>query len=218
MGRHEDEIGISVGAGDEPGAWGSASLECDIVMKGGITSGVVYPGAVIALARRYVFKSIGGASAGAIAAAAVAAAEYGRTTGGGFARLAQVPQEFSATDARGDPFLLGAVPSGGLDSSGCSTPPSGSSASGAARGVEKLLRSFALGPIVAAAVAVGGRAARGPRCRALVVRGRDPRGRALGSASAVLVRDPVARSTRSPPTTLGLLPAWPGAQPARRRR
>lgn len=54
---------------------------CDIVMKGGITSGVVYPGAVVRLARRYRFRSIGGTSAGAIAAAIVAAAEHARQTG-----------------------------------------------------------------------------------------------------------------------------------------
>src|SRR4051812_14643124 len=42
-------------------------LCCDIVMKGGITSGVVYPGAVLKLAPLYRFKSIGGASAGGIA-------------------------------------------------------------------------------------------------------------------------------------------------------
>ena len=40
---------------------------CDIVMKGGVTSGVVYPGAVCELAKHYQFKSIGGASSGAIA-------------------------------------------------------------------------------------------------------------------------------------------------------
>ncbi|MFS2045864.1 patatin-like phospholipase family protein, partial [Stenotrophomonas geniculata] len=43
-------------------------------MKGGITSGIVYPNAVLALAREYRFKSIGGTSAGAIAAAVAAAA------------------------------------------------------------------------------------------------------------------------------------------------
>lgn len=65
---------------------------CDLVMKGGITSGVVYPHAVVELSREYRFKSIGGTSAGAIAAAASAAAEYGRTSaGGGFARLAELP-------------------------------------------------------------------------------------------------------------------------------
>ncbi len=50
---------------------------CDLVMKGGITSGIVYPNAVLALARSYRFKNIGGTSAGAIAAAASAAAAYG---------------------------------------------------------------------------------------------------------------------------------------------
>lgn len=52
-------------------------------MKGGITSGVVYPGAVAALAERYRFRTLGGSSAGAIAAAVCAAAEYGRQTGRG---------------------------------------------------------------------------------------------------------------------------------------
>ncbi|MQA10041.1 MAG: patatin [Pseudonocardiaceae bacterium] len=47
-------------------------------MRGGTTSGVIYPLAVCSLAQRYVFRSIGGASAGAIAASATAAAEYGR--------------------------------------------------------------------------------------------------------------------------------------------
>ena len=55
-------------------------LECDIVMKGGITSGVIYPLAVCELARTYRLRSVGGASAGAIAAAAAAAAEVGRAT------------------------------------------------------------------------------------------------------------------------------------------
>jgi hypothetical protein len=51
-------------------------------MKGGITSGIVYPGVVMKLAHRYRFASIGGTSAGAIAAAFAAAAEYGRQRGG----------------------------------------------------------------------------------------------------------------------------------------
>ena len=51
---------------------------CDVVMKGGVTSGVVYPPTVMQLSRRYRFKNIGGASAGAIAAGATAAAEYER--------------------------------------------------------------------------------------------------------------------------------------------
>ena len=69
--------------------------ECDLVMKGGITSGIVYPPVVLKLAakdpnplsdphrpegRSYRFRNIGGTSAGAIAAAVTAAAEYGRET------------------------------------------------------------------------------------------------------------------------------------------
>jgi predicted acylesterase/phospholipase RssA len=54
---------------------------CDIVMKGGITSGVVYPLAAVELAKEHRFRNIGGTSAGAIAAAAVAAAEVGRRGG-----------------------------------------------------------------------------------------------------------------------------------------
>lgn len=53
------------------------SRYCDLVMKGGITSGIVYPNAVLALAREFRFKNIGGTSAGAIAAAASAAAALG---------------------------------------------------------------------------------------------------------------------------------------------
>jgi predicted acylesterase/phospholipase RssA len=65
-------------------------LSCDIIMKGGITSGVVYPLAVCELAKEYRFRNIGGTSAGAIAAAAAAAAEFGRDKGG-FTKFAQLP-------------------------------------------------------------------------------------------------------------------------------
>ncbi|WSG73668.1 patatin-like phospholipase family protein [Rhizobium beringeri] len=58
------------------------SRECDVVMKGGITSGVVYPKALLQLKDRYRFRNIGGASAGAIAAAVAAAGEFGRDRGG----------------------------------------------------------------------------------------------------------------------------------------
>ncbi|MDP9105676.1 MAG: patatin-like phospholipase family protein [Candidatus Eremiobacteraeota bacterium] len=67
---------------------------CDIVLKGGVTSGVVYPRAITRLAERYVFRSIGGTSVGAIAAALAAAAEYDRcerASTNGFDRLAKVP-------------------------------------------------------------------------------------------------------------------------------
>src|SRR3954467_5325900 len=66
------------------------AAEADMVMKGGITSGVVYPLAVCELAKRYRFRNLGGSSAGGIAAAFAAAAEYARDTGG-FQRLATLP-------------------------------------------------------------------------------------------------------------------------------
>ena len=56
-------------------------LECDLVMRGGITSGIVYPRAIAKLAETYNFRSIGGTSAGAIAAAATAAAQFGANNG-----------------------------------------------------------------------------------------------------------------------------------------
>ena len=37
---------------------------CDLVMKGGITSGIVYPKAVCELASEFTFRNIGGNSAG----------------------------------------------------------------------------------------------------------------------------------------------------------
>ncbi|MDX3911713.1 MAG: patatin-like phospholipase family protein [Sphingobium sp.] len=54
---------------------------CDLIMKGGITSGVVYPKMITTLAKKYNFRNIGGASAGAIAAGVAAAAEYARIMG-----------------------------------------------------------------------------------------------------------------------------------------
>ena len=50
---------------------------CDLVMKGGITSGLVYPMAVHRIGQHYWFRNIGGTSAGAIAAALSAAAALG---------------------------------------------------------------------------------------------------------------------------------------------
>ena len=68
---------------------------CDVVMKGGITSGVVFPAAIARLSTQFRFRNIGGTSAGAIAAAGAAAAEYRRATdaanpGYGFARLGEL--------------------------------------------------------------------------------------------------------------------------------
>jgi len=77
---------------DANGATTEKKRYCDIVMEGGITSGVVYPWAVTQLADRYQFKNIGGTSAGAIAAAATAAAELGRAKGvASFQKLNQLP-------------------------------------------------------------------------------------------------------------------------------
>lgn len=76
---------------------GADGPECDLVMKGGITSGIVYPRAIARLSEHYRLRSIGGASAGAIAAAAAAAAEYGRDEGG-FERLTRLPDVLAETD------------------------------------------------------------------------------------------------------------------------
>jgi len=82
---------------------------CDLVMKGGITSGVVYPPAIFALAGQYRFKNIGGTSAGAIAAAITAAAEFQRRVTGsmdGFRRVEQLPDALGTTDGSGNTQLL----------------------------------------------------------------------------------------------------------------
>ncbi len=65
---------------------------CDLIMKGGITSGVAYPGAVLKLQEKYNFAAIGGASAGAIAAGMTAAAQYA-PDGAGFTRLEDLRAE-----------------------------------------------------------------------------------------------------------------------------
>lgn len=73
-------------------AFANPTKECDVIMKGGITSGVVYPLAITELAQTYRLRNIGGTSAGAIAAALAAAAECGRENPqGGFPRLAELP-------------------------------------------------------------------------------------------------------------------------------
>ena len=77
---------------------------CDLVMKGGITSGVVYPLAITELANHYLFKNIGGNSAGAIAAVITAAAEYGKRSGkqNAYDVVASLPKQLE-----GNGFLLG---------------------------------------------------------------------------------------------------------------
>ena len=73
---------------------------CDLVMKGGITSGVVYPLAITELSHKYLFKNIGGTSPGAVAAAITAAAEYGRRKGNpsAYARLAALPKDLGTNN------------------------------------------------------------------------------------------------------------------------
>ena len=79
---------------DQGSRFGQPEKICDIVLKGGITSGVVYPLALVSLAEKYRFSNIGGTSAGAMAAVAAAAAEYGRhIENAGFDRLARIPDE-----------------------------------------------------------------------------------------------------------------------------
>ena len=73
-----------------------ADRYCDLIMKGGITSGVVYPEAINRLSRQYRFKNIGGSSAGAMAAALTASAEHQRRQSGsraGFDLLAGLPDQ-----------------------------------------------------------------------------------------------------------------------------
>lgn len=78
---------------DDPQTYANPDLTADLVMKGGITSGIVFPRAMCELARRYRFHQIGGTSAGAIAAGVAAAAEHGRSQGrpASFVGLAALP-------------------------------------------------------------------------------------------------------------------------------
>jgi predicted acylesterase/phospholipase RssA len=64
---------------------GKPEKDCDLIMKGGVTSGVVFPKAIEEIGRAHRLHGIGGTSAGAIAAVIAAAAEYRRQTGGGAA-------------------------------------------------------------------------------------------------------------------------------------
>jgi predicted acylesterase/phospholipase RssA len=89
---------------------GLLRLECDLVMKGGITSGVIYPRLVSELSKTYTFRNIGGTSAGAIAAGAAAAAQLGVLSGArtdAFQVLDGLPNLLGGpvTDARGSMLL-----------------------------------------------------------------------------------------------------------------
>ena len=47
--------------------YSSAKRDCEIVMKGGLTSGAVYPKALSEIAKTYKYVNIGGTSSGALA-------------------------------------------------------------------------------------------------------------------------------------------------------
>jgi hypothetical protein len=82
---------------------------CDVVMKGGVTSGIVYPPAICYLASKYVLRNIGGTSVGAIAAGLTAAAEFRRRSAltaspisepeAGYIALSKVPAFLSQSEA-----------------------------------------------------------------------------------------------------------------------
>lgn len=76
---------------------------CDLVLTGGVASGVVYPWAILEIARAFRFKNIGGTSVGAMAAALAAAAEYGRRNGydQGFEVLRRAPGDLAKPGPRG---------------------------------------------------------------------------------------------------------------------
>lgn len=80
------------------------SLECDLILQGGLTSGVIYPQALCEVARVYRLRSVGGSSAGAIAAAAAAAAEFNRV-GGGFTKLGELSAQLAEPTEGGTRLL-----------------------------------------------------------------------------------------------------------------
>jgi predicted acylesterase/phospholipase RssA len=82
---------------------------CDVVMKGGITSGVVYPKAISELAKKFQLRNIGGTSAGAIAAAIAAAAQYRAITKrdrSSFEELEKLPVFLGGTNQTGQTNLF----------------------------------------------------------------------------------------------------------------
>ncbi|CAN5139053.1 RpoH suppressor SuhR [soil metagenome] len=84
----------------------------DLVLQGGVTSALVYIGLIRRLSRSYHFKSLGGASSGAVAAAAAAIAEHTRQcpppgpSFDPFRLLGRFPQTLARTDAQGATMLF----------------------------------------------------------------------------------------------------------------
>jgi hypothetical protein len=85
---------------------------CDIVMKGGITSGIVYARAVTELSKDYRFVNVGGTSAGAIAACVAAACQRGALDGhpDPWATLEAIPDWLGKSDTAGNTNLLRLFP------------------------------------------------------------------------------------------------------------
>jgi predicted acylesterase/phospholipase RssA len=82
---------------------------CDLVLTGGVINGMVYPGLILEMARRYRFRSLGGTSVGAIAASVAAACEYRRRFGSldGFNEvLRKMPKNLSGKEKSGGKLHL----------------------------------------------------------------------------------------------------------------
>src|SRR5687768_10360075 len=84
-------------------------LNCDLVLKGGVTSGVVYPQLIARLAERYDLRSIGGTSVGALAAGVAAAAAFRRASKNsedGFVALGKLAEDLAAEVEKGKSRLF----------------------------------------------------------------------------------------------------------------
>src|SRR5262245_4570796 len=78
---------------------------CSVVLEGGVTSAVIYTTLLARLSQHYTFRQLGGASSGAVAASAAAAAEFGRQTapgqpGASFDLLGKFPDTLAEVDGR----------------------------------------------------------------------------------------------------------------------
>jgi len=90
--------------------------ECDLIMEGGVTSGVVFPSLIARLATRFDLRRIGGTSVGAVAASAAAAAQFRRNaciaagdarhSEQGFDRLANLAKELQKPRKNGKSTLF----------------------------------------------------------------------------------------------------------------
>ena len=100
----------SASPGKTPGGTFDAPNDrfCDIVMEGGVTSGIIYASAASTLANHYRFRSIGGSSIGAFAAALTAAAEYLRRKGSvaGFQQMEKLPGKLAEVEEKGEKRTL----------------------------------------------------------------------------------------------------------------